>query len=196
MGGEGSGTNPTTGEVVESNESSVTTRIDRTMRLAVSKIANPTALPASEAKAGKEITYSISVRNAGNITTDITATDSMAEIGTVTMSKSRLAPNETATATVRHAITDAEINAGIVTNTVTVDGAMPDGSMTTSGRATAKTTIEKPAPKLTLEKTVDRKQLTGSEAKAGAELTYSFEIANTGNIAINDIAIDDDLHGL
>lgn len=191
-----SGTNPTTGETVESNESSVTTRIDRTMRLAVSKAASPTAIPASEAKAGKEITYSISVRNAGNVTTDITATDSMAEIGTVTMSKSRLAPNETATATVRHAITDAEINAGIVTNTVTVGGTMPDGSMTTSGRATAKTTIEKPAPKLTLEKTVDKKSLTADESKVGAKLHYSFKLTNAGNVAIDGISIDDELKGI
>ena len=191
-----SGTNPTTGETAESNESSVTTRIDRTMRLAVTKAANPTAIPASEAKAGKEITYSISVKNTGNVTTDITATDSMAEIGTVTMSKSRLAPNETATATVRHAITDAEINAGIVTNTVTVGGAMPDGSMTTSGRATAKTTIEKPAPKLTLEKTVDKKSLTADESKVGTKLHYSFKLTNAGNVAIDGISIDDELEGI
>lgn len=191
-----SGENPTTGETVESNESSVTTRIDRTMRLAVSKTANPTAIPASEAKAGKEITYSISVRNAGNVTTDITATDSMAEIGTVTMSKSRLAPNETATATVRHAITDAEINAGIVTNTVTVGGTMPDGSMTTSGKATAKTTIEKPAPKLTLEKTVDKESLTVNESKVGTKLHYSFKLTNAGNVAIDGISIDDELKGI
>ena len=191
-----SGENPTTGETVESNESSVTTRIDRTMRLAVSKTADPKAIPASEAKAGKEIVYSISVRNAGNVTTDITATDSMAEIGTVDMSKSRLAPNETATATVRHAITDAEINAGIVTNTVTVGGTMPDGSMTTSGRATAKTTIEKPAPKLTLEKTVDKENLTADESKVGTKLHYSFKLTNAGNVAINGISIEDELEGI
>lgn len=191
-----SGENPTTGETVESNESSVTTRIDRTLRLAVSKTADPTAIPASEAKAGKEITYSISVRNAGNVTTDITATDSMAEIGTVDMSKSRLAPNETSTATVRHAITDAEINAGIVTNTVTIGGAMPDGSMTTSGRATATTTIEKPAPKLTLEKTVDKESLTADESRIGAKLHYSFKLTNAGNVAIDGISIDDKLDGI
>ena len=190
------GTNRTTGETVESNASSVTTRIDRTMRLAVSKAADPTSIPASEAKAGKEISYKISVRNAGNVTTDITATDSMAEIGTVSMSKSRLAPNETATATVRHAITDAEINAGSVSNTVTVGGAMPDGSMTTSGKATAKTTIEKPAPKLTLEKTVDKKSLTADESKVGAKLHYSFKLTNAGNVAIGGISIDDKLDGI
>ena len=191
-----SGENPTTGESIESNESSVTTRIDRTMRLEVSKTADPTAIPASEAKAGKEITYSISVRNAGNVTTDITATDSMAEIGTVTMSKSRLAPNETATATVRHAITDAEINAGIVRNTVTVGGTTPDGSMTTSGRATANILIEKPAPELTLVKDVDKEILTADESKVGAKLHYSFYLENVGNVAIDSISIDDELKGI
>ena len=51
-------------------------------------------------------------------------------------------------------------------NTVTVGETMPDGSMTTSGRATAKTTIEKPTPKLTLEKTVDEERLNETKNTA------------------------------
>lgn len=190
------GTNHATGASVSSNESTATTTIDRTLRLGVSKAANPTRITVAEAIPGKTISYAIAVKNTGNTTVDISAADSMPEIGTVSMSKSRLAPGETATATVSHAVTSGDIDASTVSNTVTVNGRTVDGSMTTSGMATAKTTIEKPAPKLTLEKTVDKESLTADESRIGAKLHYSFKLTNAGNVAIDGISIDDKLEGI
>ena len=190
------GTNHATGASVSSNESTATTTIDRTIRLGVSKTANPTRIPAAEAIPGKTISYAIAVKNNGNTTVDISAADSMPEIGTVSMSKSRLAPGETATATVSHAVTSGDIGAGTVSNTVTVNGRTIDGSMTTSGKATATTSIDRQRAALTLKKSVDKSKLSGNEARVGTVLTYSFELANTGNVAVNGIAIDDKLDGI
>lgn len=190
------GTNHATGASVSSNESTATTTIDRTLRLGVSKTANPTRIPAAEAIQGKTISYAIAVKNNGNTTADISAVDSMPEIGTVSMSKSRLAPGETATATVSHAVTSGDIGAGTVSNTVTVNGRTIDGSMTTSGKATAATSIDRQRTALTLKKSVDKSKLSGNEARVGTVLTYSFEIANTGNVTVNGIAIDDELEGI
>ena len=190
------GTNHATGASVSSNESTATTTIDRTIRLGVSKTANPTRIPAAEAIPGKTISYAIAVKNNGNTTVDISAADSMPEIGTVSMSKSRLAPGETATATVSHAVTSGDIGAGTVSNTVTVNGRTIDGSMTTSGKATATTSIDRQRMALTLKKSVDKSKLSGNEARVGTVLTYSFEIANTGNVTVNGIAIDDELDGI
>lgn len=190
------GTNHATGASVSSNESTATTTIDRTLRLGVSKTANPTRIPAAEAIPGKTISYAIAVKNNGNTTADISAVDSMPEIGTVSMSKSRLAPGETATATVSHAVTSGDIGAGTVSNTVTVNGRTIDGSMTTSGKATAATSIDRQRTALTLKKSVDKSKLSGNEARVGTVLTYSFEIANTGNVTVNGIAIDDELEGI
>ena len=190
------GTNHATGASVSSNESTATTTIDRTIRLGVSKTANPTRIPAAEAIPGKTISYAIAVKNNGNTTADISAVDSMPEIGTVSMSKSRLAPGETATATVSHAVTSGDIGAGTVSNTVTVNGRTIDGSMTTSGKATATTSIDRQRAALTLKKSVDKSKLSGNEARVGTVLTYSFELANTGNVAVNGIAIDDKLNGI
>lgn len=190
------GTNHATGASVSSNESTATTTIDRTLRLGVSKTASQTRIPAAEAIPGKIISYAISVENNGNTTVDISAVDSMPEIGAVSMSKSRLAPGETATATVSHAVTSGDIDAGTVSNTVTVNGRTIDGSMTTSGKATATTSIERQRAALTLKKSVDKARLNGNEARAGTVLTYSFEIANAGNVTVNGIAIDDRLNGL
>ena len=190
------GTNRATGASVSSNESTATTTIDRTLRLGVSKAADPARIPAAEAIPGRKISYAIAVKNNGNTTVDISATDSMPEIGTVSMSKSRLAPGETATATVSHAVTSGDIDAGTVSNTITVNGRTVDGSMTTSGKATATTSIDRQRAALTLKKSVDKPKLSGNEARAGAVLTYSFEIANTGNVTVNGIAIDDKLDGI
>ena len=190
------GTNHATGASVSSNESTATTTIDRTIRLGVSKTANPTRIPAAEAIPGKTISYAIAVKNNGNTTVDISAADSMPEIGTVSMSKSRLAPGETATATVSHAVTSGDIGAGTVSNPVTVNGRTIDGSMTTSGKATATTSIDRQRMALTLKKSVDKSKLSGNEARVGTVLTYSFEIANTGNVTVNGIAIDDELDGI
>ena len=190
------GTNHATGASVSSNESTATTTIDRTLRLGVSKAADPTRIPTAEAIPGKTISYAIAVKNNGNTTVDISVTDSMPEIGTVSMSKSRLAPGETATATVSHAVTSGDIDAGTVSNTVNVNGRTVDGSMTTSGKATATTSIDRQKAALTLKKSVDKSKLTGDEARAGTVLTYSFEIANTGNVTVNEIAIDDELDGI
>lgn len=190
------GTNHATGASVSSNESTATTTIDRTLRLGVSKTASPTRIPAAEAIPGKTISYAIAVKNNGNTTVDISAVDSMPEIGTVSMSKSRIAPGETATATVSHAVTSGDIDAGTVSNTVTVNGRTIDGSMTTSGKATATTAIERQTPRLSIEKTVDKTSLSAGETRIGAKLSYGFTVTNTGNVAIKGISIDDRLNGL
>ena len=190
------GTNHATGASVSSNESTATTTIDRTLRLGVSKTASPTRIPAAEAIPGKTISYAIAVKNNGNTTADISAVDSMPEIGTVSMSKSRLAPGETATATVSHAVTSGDIDAGTVSNTVTVNGRTIDGSMTTSGKATATTAIERQTPRLSIEKTVDKTSLSTGETRIGAKLSYGFTVTNTGNVTIKGISINDELNGL
>ena len=190
------GTNSTTGNKVTSNTAKVTTGIDRTIQIGVTKTADPTNIPAAKAIPGTNIAYTIAIRNNGNTTINIAATDSMQEIGSLTLSKTTLAPGETATATAKHTITQSEINAGTVTNTVSATGTTTDGKMGTSGQAKATTTIEKQSPKLTIEKTVDKTKLTAGESKAGTKLTYSFKITNAGNVTINDIAINDELNGL
>ena len=190
------GTNESTGDTITSNTAKATTGIDRVLKIGVSKTADPTKISAQNALPGTNITYAISVKNNGNTTIDLTATDSMAEIGNLQLSKLRLAPGETATATAKHSITDSDINAGTVSNTVSVTGTTIDKTMSTSGKSTAETTIEKAAPKLTLEKTVDKTKLTADESKVGTKLTYTFKITNAGNVTINDINIADQLEGI
>lgn len=190
------GKNATTGASVESGESTVTTRLVKNPSIKIGKTADPTHIAPIDAVAGKEISYSFKITNTGNVNLgDIAVEDSMKDLGTVSPAKKSLAPGESTTARATHRVTAADIEAGSVTNTAKATGSA-GGTVIKSAEATAKTSIEKAVSRMSFEKTVDRKQLSGNEAKAGTTLTYSFKISNDGNIPINGVSIDDDLHGL
>ena len=114
-----------------------------------------------KADTGEKISYTFSIRNDGNSSlsnirltdsllgfTDRKVADSIAIGGT----KEYSAP-ETITVTANQA------RSGKIDNTATVKGAPPSGmsDVTATGKATVPTAV--PAPKLTLEKTVDRKSV-------------------------------------
>jgi len=68
-----------------------------------------------------------------------------------------------------------------VTNTVTITDRGSEENNTASAE------IAPAAPSLSLEKTADAEQVT----EIGQKITYSFEVTNTGNIAIDDIVINE-----
>lgn len=190
------GKNATTGASVESGKSTVTTRLVKTPSIKIEKTADPTHIAPIDAVAGKEISYSFKITNTGNVNLgDIAIEDSMKDLGTVSPAKKSLVPGESTTARATHRVTPDDIEAGTVTNTAKATGSA-GGAVIKSSEATATTSIEKAVSRMSFEKTVDRKQLSGNEAKAGTTLTYSFKISNDGNIPINGVSIDDGLHGL
>lgn len=190
------GKNATTGASVESGESTVTTRLVKNPSIKIEKTADPTYIAPIDAVAGKEISYSFKITNTGNVNLgDIAIEDSMKDLGAVSPARKSLAPGESTTARATHRVTPDDIDAGTVMNTAKATGSA-GGAVIESSEATATTSIEKAVSRMSFEKTVDRKQLSGNEAKAGTTLTYSFKISNDGNIPINGVSIDDGLHGL
>ena len=191
------GNDTVTGNEVESNEARAETDIVRILQLKLEKTSNPARITAEDAIVGKEIEYALKVTNTGNCSFNIRGIDDRLDgISEVKLSKNWLAPSESMTGTAAYRLKQSDIDAGEITNEAIARGYLVDGPDVESNRATVTTPIERPHSGMSFEKTVDRKQLTGSEAKAGTKLTYSFKISNTGNIAINGIAIDDDLPGL
>lgn len=72
------------------------------------------------------IDYSFLVTNTGNVTlTDVNITDARAI--NLTCSQTTLAPQASTTCTGEHTLTQAEVDAGSVTNTATVDALSPPG---------------------------------------------------------------------
>ena len=151
-----------------------------------------------KADTGEKISYTFSIRNDGSSSlsnirltdsllgfTDRKVADSIAIGGT----KEYSAP-ETITVTAEQA------KSGKIDNTATVKGTPPSGLSDVTATAKATVPTVTPAPKLTLEKTVDRKSLSSAESKVGTKLTYTFKVTNAGNVNIGNISIDDRLSGV
>ncbi|AXT19420.1 DUF11 domain-containing protein [Flavobacteriaceae bacterium AU392] len=163
--------------------------------------------------AGDEIEYTFNVENTGNVTiNNVTIDDPLTGSVGLLVTPSTLAPGETGTVTARYTITQADINAGFVENSATVTGQddagidvtdvsdagdeaveTPDGNGGTDGDTTNDpTVILLPSnPGLTLTKTA---QISRSGA-IGDDIIYTFTVQNTGNIAINNITVEDVLTG-
>ncbi|MBD8728975.1 DUF11 domain-containing protein [Frigoribacterium sp. CFBP 13707] len=175
--------------------STVDTPTNATPGISVVKSADITQ---DEFAAGTEVTYSFVAQNTGNVTlTDVTI-DEGEFSGTGTLSPlapaavATLAPGETATFTATYVLTQADVDAGEVTNTATATGtpvfrnANEPNTPLTSTPSSAIVPVEE-APAVTVDKTADVTTLT----QAGQTVTYSFLVTNTGNTTITDPAIDD-----
>lgn len=102
-------------------------------------------------------------------------------------------------------IADGSIAAGVASCTVTVpvtataSGSFANGpgNVTTTGLdepGPSTITYEEPDPKLGLTKTADLDDTNGNGlADVDEEITYTFEVENTGNVDVDDVAIHDDL---
>ncbi|WP_422107739.1 DUF7507 domain-containing protein [Winogradskyella sp.] len=162
------------------------------------------------ASVGDEITYTFSVENTGDVTlSDIGIDDTLTGSVDLAISPSTLAPGATGTVTATYIITQANVDAGNVTNSATATGDSPLGGpdditdTSDDGDDLDGNTVDDPTvviipqnPAMELTKTA---LITNDVAPAGAslgdEITYTFTVENTGDVTISDIAIDDALTG-
>ena len=146
--------------------------------------------------AGDTVVYSFIVHNLGNVTLSaITVTDS--KVSPITCPSPTLAPNANETCTApAYTLTQADIDAGQVSNTAVAKGTAPDGSKVadnsdpvTPGLAANGPTITPLATsaKMTLVKSGT---LVGPLA-AGSVINYTFTIKNTGTVTIKNITLAD-----
>ena len=98
-----------------------------------------------------------------------------------------LAPTETTTCTAVHTVTQADLDAGTVTNNATADGTPAGGTLTpATDSATAHATQ---TPALTLAKTAS--PLT--YAAVGDVITYTYVVTNSGNVTLSGpLTVSDD----
>ena len=148
---------------------------------------------------GQVITYLFKVKNTGEITLhDVEVNDPMLnEKGIiVTLDKTTLAPNETATATVKYTISKSDLDKDEISNVATATGTPegfdpkdPNSPEKPEDKDIEKTPIEiaKDNPAIQLEKTSDKDVVS----KAGEEITYSFVVTNTGNVELSNVKVND-----
>lgn len=148
------------------------------------------------ADAGETITYDFDVTNTGNTTLAnvVVVDERFPELasGGVT-----LAPGTGTTVTsAPYMVTQADVDAGGVSNVAVARGNVPGGAEVVSEPDDE--FIEGPpsAPGLTLEKSaaLDDANANGV-ADAGETIVYSFTLLNTGNVTLFDVAVDDPMLG-
>lgn len=173
-----------------SDPSSATVTIAADPELTVVKSASPSA-PA-DFRAGETITYSFVVTNTGNVTIsqvgivegDFTGSGTL-PAATCPAEAASLAPGHQVTCTTEYTVTQADIDAGEVTNTATAEGTPPGTTTPVPSDPSTVTVPQAPKPSASLVKTDDAKSIT----RAGQVVHYAFTVTNTGNTTLSGIGV-------
>ncbi|GEM_PF-5667738 len=151
------------------------------------------------AELGDTITYTITVKNNGNVTvSNITVEDELTgNTGDAALVIEKLAPgaSESVVANV-YTVTEADLLAGEIKNVATATGTDPKGKETTDDGEKEDPT-EQAKPSIFVEKTV--KSIGGDADKTKAslndEIIYEITVTNNGNLTLTDVEIVDELTG-
>ncbi len=139
--------------------------------------------------AGDVISYSFVVTNAGDTTlTNVTVTDPLPDLSAIACPDTTLAPAAVMTCTATYTVTPADVASGFVANTATVTGDPPTPLAQVSAQDSATIPPEQ-LRRIELEK-------TASAPDSNGEVTYSFEVTNTGNVTLSSVTVTDPLPGL
>ena len=181
------------GRPVSAAPDSTTTTTSRASTLAFDKTAAPPVDVNADGQvdAGDTVAYRFAVTNTGAVTlTNVVVAD--ARTGTVSCPQTVLAPNQSVVCTATVTITQAEVNAGALTNTATVSGTTPAGTTTTSDPDSTTTPTSSTAT-LTLDKTAGTPVDANGDGRtdAGDTIRYSFAVVNTGAVTLTGVSITD-----
>lgn len=158
--------------------------------LTLQKTASPTMVNA----AGEQVTYSFTVTNTGNVTlSGLAINDVMAapatpgNLSAITCPDTTLAPGAETTCTATYTVSQADLDAGNISNTATASGTTPNSFVVTSAPSTATVQATAQASSLTLNKSADIQ----SFSYPGVAITYTYLVTNTGTVVLNNIAVTD-----
>ncbi len=151
------------------------------------------------AQIGETITYTFTVTNTGKINiNNITINDAMLGMVKVPINPTNLAPNQTGTVSYDYVLTQANIDAGKLSNKAFSNGldALGNPVSASSGNSTTNnlpTDILFPKnPKISLLKTSVVVDVNKNNLKdVGDRIDYIFTVTNTGNVTVNNINITD-----
>ncbi len=179
----GTGNTPSDGDVT-SPPSEVDVDLPANPSLSVVKTADPTSVD----NAGEEVTYSFRVINTGNVTLDGIAVQEQDFTGSGDLSEvvcpaTTLAPAAETTCTATYTLTQADVDAGGITNVATATGTPPGSDVPVTSPPSETTVGSDPAPGLSIVKTSS----PASVAAAGDVITYGFLVTNTGNVTLSDV---------
>jgi uncharacterized repeat protein (TIGR01451 family)/LPXTG-motif cell wall-anchored protein len=135
---------------------------------------------------GETIPYSFLVTNIGNVTmTGIAVSD--ANTSGVSCPVTTLTPGTSTTCTGVHTVVQADIDAGVVSNTATVVGTPPIGPAIPPVSSNRVTILAIQLPALSIVKSTSAVTIP----PVGATIPYSFLVTNTGNVTITGVTVSD-----
>jgi uncharacterized repeat protein (TIGR01451 family) len=179
---------PPSGPPVTSDPSSATVTIPGHPVIVVIKTASPRSL----SRAGDTVRYRFSVTNTGNVTlTGVRINDRLPGLSAITCPSATLSPAGSMTCSASYRLTQANVNAGKVTNTATTTGTPPSGPPAISDPSSVTVTIP-PSPALAIKESAS----PASFDAAGVTIDYSYLVTNTGNVTVKGIKVTDVLAGL
>ncbi|MBO0819400.1 MAG: hypothetical protein J2P26_00965, partial [Nocardiopsaceae bacterium] len=142
------------------------------------------AWPTEFGVAGEEIRYTFTVTNSGGLPLDhINVHDD--RLGPIECPRNELGVGESMTCEFIHYTTEEDVAAGHIHNVVTVTGRDPDGTDVDDEDDATVTDVH--GPHIQLEKVAFPTQY----AVPGEVITYTYRVANTGNVALHDVALHD-----
>ena len=138
------------------------------------------------AHAGDTVRYEFEATNTGNVSlSGVTVTEGAftgtGTLSPVTCDTNALAAGQKALCAATYTLTQADVDAGRITNAATATGTAARGANPTAD-ATVTTPVA-PAPALTLVKTAGTEKITA----AGQTVDYTFTITNHGNVTMHDV---------
>jgi large repetitive protein len=138
--------------------------------------------PSAYAAVGDTLGYTFTVSNTGNTTIagPVSINDPLIQ-PPFTCAVGPLAPAATASCTASYIVTQADIDAGSVTNTARAFTG-PVGSPTLQSAPSSATAFAQQAPALTVAKSTT--QTAASDFTLGNTITYSYLVTNSGNVSI------------
>ena len=163
------GKNPDGGDVSNFATETVTTE-EKEASIEVTKTSED-----SEVKVGDTVTYTITVKNTGNVTvSELGLEDILPGIQLGELDKKAIGPGETATATATYTVEQKDVDAGKIYNKVTATGKDPKNEDVINEGSCTVTTVEA-KPELTVTKTSE-----DSGVAVDDTVTYTITVKNTG----------------
>ena len=172
---------------VTSNQDQVTVPATQKSDLTLTKSANPLTYNV----AGQTISYSYVLKNTGNVTLSgpFTVTDDKTTV-TCPASPATLAPGASLNCTATYTVTQADLDAGSVTNHATAYAKF--GATTLASNEAEATVNAVQSPAISLVKSAS----PATYGKVGDVITYSYVVKNTGNVTLpGPFSISDDKLG-
>lgn len=176
---------PPAGGPVDSDPDTAVVTVATSPELTIEKVVDPEHVTA----AGETVEFTFTVTNVGNVTLHDVAIVETSFTGTgvlpaATCGATTLAPGDGVTCTSTYEVTQADVDAGVVTNVALATGVTPDGDPVQSNDDDAVVGVVATVS-LSLVKTV----APATVARAGDTVTYTFVVTNTGNSPATDVHV-------